>query len=436
MKLSYMSGFGNEMESEALPDALPKGQNSPQNCAYGLYAEQISGTAFTAPRATNARSWLYRMRPSVRHTAHFSPVSYPNWLSPPSTGDHDLPIGQFRWNPVPLPSTKTTFLNGVKTMTTAGDVRSQSGMASHTYAFNDSMTDDYFFNADGEMLIVPEQGRLEIQTELGILEVEPGEISILPRGIMFKMGCVDGAARGYICENYGARFTLPERGPIGANGLANPRDFLSPVAAYEEKDTPCSVQVKWGGKFYQTDIGHSPLDVVAWHGNFAPVKYDLRLFCAVGAILFDHPDPSIFTVLTAPSNEPGTANVDFAIFPARWMVAENTFRPPWYHRNIMSEFMGLIYGQYDAKEEGFVPGGMSLHNMMLPHGPDAEGFLKATTADLTPQKLENTLAFMFETRLPQQITAFAANLETLQPDYIDCWSGLEKRFDGTKEGKK
>jgi homogentisate 1,2-dioxygenase len=436
MTLSYMSGFGNEMETEALPDALPKGQNSPQDCAYGLYAEQLSGTAFTAPRATNARTWLYRMRPSVRHTAHFSPISYPNWLSPPSADDHDLPIGQFRWNPVPLPDAKTTFLTGIKTMTTAGDVRGQSGMSAHTYAFNDNMTDDYFFNADGEMLIVPEQGSLNIQTELGILNVEPAEICIIPRGVMFKVGCIDAAARGYICENYGARFTLPERGPIGANGLANPRDFLSPVAAYEEKDTPCRVQVKWGGKFYQTDIGHSPLDVVAWHGNFAPVKYDLRLFCPVGALLYDHPDPSIFTVLTAPTAEPGTANIDFAIFPARWMVAENTFRPPWYHRNIMSEFMGLIYGQYDAKEEGFVPGGMSLHNMMLPHGPDTEGFLKATTVDLAPQKLENTLAFMFETRLPQQVTAFAANLETLQPNYIDCWAGLEKRFDGTKEGKK
>lgn len=436
MTLSYMSGFGNEMETEALPDALPKGQNSPLNCAYGLYAEQLSGTAFTAPRATNARSWLYRMRPSVRHTAHFTSISYSNWLSPPATDDHDLPIGQFRWNPIPLPETKTNFPSGIKTMTTAGDVRAQSGMAAHTYAFNDSMTDDYFFNADGEMLIVPEQGSLVIQTELGILEVEPSEICIIPRGVMFKVGCVDAAARGYICENYGARFTLPERGPIGANGLANPRDFLSPVAAYEEKDTPCRVLVKWGGKFYQTNIGHSPLDVIAWHGNFAPVKYDLRLFCPVGAILFDHPDPSIFTVLTAPTAEPGTANIDFAIFPARWMVAENTFRPPWYHRNIMSEFMGLIYGQYDAKEEGFVPGGMSLHNMMLPHGPDAEGFLKATAADLTPQKLENTLAFMFETRLPQQVTAFAANLETLQPNYIECWTDLEKRFDGTKEGKK
>jgi len=432
----YMSGFGNEFETEALPDALPQGQNSPQKCPYGLYAEQISGSAFTAPKATNARTWAYRMRPSVKHTRRFMPIDMQYWKSAPCPEGATQPIGQFRWNPVPMPEDTTSFIEGIRTMTTAGDVLSQAGMAAHVYAFNTDMMDSYFFNADGEMLLVPELGGIIITTELGILDVTPGEICLLPRGIIFKVSCQGEAARGYICENYGARFTLPERGPIGANALANPRDFLTPVAAYEEKETPCSVIVKWGGRFFKTEIGHSPLDVVAWHGNYAPFKYDLQKFCAVGAILFDHPDPSIFTVLTAPLGEPGTANVDFAIFPPRWMVAENTFRPPWYHRNIMSEFMGLIYGQYDAKEEGFVPGGMSLHNMMLPHGPDLGGFEKATNADLGPHKLDNTMAFMFETRLPQQVTAFGANLETLQDDYIDCWSGLEKRFDGSMEGKK
>ncbi|WP_439604655.1 homogentisate 1,2-dioxygenase domain-containing protein, partial [Shinella sp.] len=232
-------------------------------------------------------------------------------------------------------------------------------------------------------------------------------------------------------ENYGAKFTLPDRGPIGANCLANPRDFKTPVAAYEDKETPCRVHVKWCGKFYVTEIGHSPLDVVAWHGNYTPFKYDLRAYSPVGAILFDHPDPSIFTVLTAPTEEAGTANIDFVIFPPRWMVAEDTFRPPWYHRNIMSEFMGLIHGQYDAKEEGFVPGGMSLHNMMLPHGPDATGFEKAANSELKPVKLDHTMAFMFETRFPQQITKFAAELETLQDNYLECWDGLERKFDGT-----
>jgi len=285
------------------------------------------------------------------------------------------------------------------------------------------------------MLLVPELGRLRLVTELGVIEIEPLEICVLPRGMIFRVICLDKAARGYICENYGQRFTLPERGPIGANGLANPRDFKTPVAAFEDKETPSRIIAKWGGRFYETGIGHSPLDVVAWHGNYAPVKYDLRQFNTIGSISFDHPDPSIFTVLTAPSGEPGTANIDFAIFPPRWMVAEDTFRPPWYHRNIMSEFMGLIQGQYDAKEKGFVPGGISLHNMMLPHGPDAFGFDKASKADLTPQKLEETMAFMFETRLPQIVTEFAANHDSLQKDYIACWGGVEKKFDGSIEGK-
>ncbi|WP_269932968.1 homogentisate 1,2-dioxygenase [Aminobacter sp. HY435] len=428
-----MPGFGNDFETEALPGALPQGQNSPQKCNYGLYAEQLSGSPFTAPRGTNERSWLYRIRPSVRHTKRFSAASYPHWKTAPCLDDHSLALGQLRWGPLPSPTGKVNFVQGIRTMTTAGDTMTQVGMAAHVYAFNDDMVDDYFFNADGELLIVPEVGSIRIFTEMGVIDVEPSEICLIPRGMMFKVArSGDGELRrGYICENYGAKFTLPDRGPIGANCLANPRDFKTPTAAYEDKETPCRVLVKWCGKFHVTEIGHSPLDVVAWHGNYAPFKYDLRTFSPVGAILFDHPDPSIFTVLTAPTEEAGTANVDFVIFPPRWLVAEHSFRPPWYHRNIMSEFMGLIYGQYDAKEEGFVPGGMSLHNMMLPHGPDAMGFEKASNGELKPVKLDNTMAFMFETRFPQQLTKFAAELETLQDNYIDCWDGLERKFDGT-----
>jgi len=430
MTFHYMPGFGNDFETESLPGALPQGQNSPQQCAYGLYAEQLSGSPFTAPRGTNERSWLYRIRPSVRHTGRFARIENAHWKTAPCVDDHDLPLGQLRWNPVPMPNEETNFVSGVRTMTTAGDVHTQVGMATHVYVVNTSMEDDYFFNADGELLVVPQEGGISVFTEMGAMEVTPGEICIIPRGMIVKVGLMDGPARGYVCENYGAKFTLPDRGPIGANCLANPRDFKTPVAAFEDKETPCRLTVKWCGQFHVTEIGHSPLDVVAWHGNYIPYKYDLRTFSPVGAILFDHPDPSIFTVLTAPSGEAGTGNVDFVIFPDRWMVAENTFRPPWYHRNIMSEFMGLIYGQYDAKEEGFVPGGMSLHNMMLPHGPDLMGFEKATNAELKPQKLDNTMAFMFETRFPQHLTRFAAELETLQDSYIECWDGLDKRFDG------
>jgi homogentisate 1,2-dioxygenase len=426
----YMPGFGNDFETEALPGALPSGQNSPQRCAYGLYAEQLSGSPFTAPRGINERSWLYRMRPSVRHTGHFARTSFPFWKTAPCLDDHDLPIGQLRWGPPPMPNEGTTFVSGIRTMTTAGDVNTQTGMAASVFLVNQSMIDEYFYNADGEMLVVPQAGGVRFFTELGRIEVSPGEICVIPRGMKFKAELLDGPARGYLCENYGAKFTLPDRGPIGANCLANPRDFKTPVAAFEDKETQSTLTVKWCGKFYETGIDHSPLDVVAWHGNYAPFKYDLRTFSPVGAILFDHPDPSIFTVMTAPSGEEGTANVDFVIFPERWSVAEHSFRPPWYHMNIMSEFMGLIYGQYDAKPDGFVPGGISLHNCMLPHGPDATAFEKASTVELKPHKLTNTLAFMFETRYPQHLTSYAASVETLQSDYIDCWSGLDKKFTG------
>lgn len=430
---AYMPGFGNDFETESLPGALPQGRNSPQRCNYGLYAEQLSGSPFTAPRGTNERSWLYRIRPGVRHSGRYSEIDIPNWKTGPHVIKHGLALGQLRWSPTPMPNAPTSFVHGVNTMTTAGDALGQSGMAAHVYAFNDNMEDDYFFNADGEMLFVPEKGNIRIFTELGIIDLEPLEICIIPRGMIIKVMLADGTteARGYICENYGAKFTLPDRGPIGANCLANPRDFKTPVAAYEDKEMPCRVTVKWCGTFHVTEIDQSPLDVVAWHGNYAPYKYDLRTYSPVGAISFDHPDPSIFTVLTAPSGEEGTANIDFVIFPPRWLVGEDTFRPPWYHRNIMSEFMGLIHGQYDAKEEGFVPGGMSLHNLMLPHGPDFAGFEKASYGELNPVKLDNTMAFMFETRFPQQLTQFAAELDTLQDDYIDCWQGLERKFDGT-----
>jgi homogentisate 1,2-dioxygenase len=428
----YMPGFGNDFETEALPGALPVGQNSPQRCAYGLYAEQLSGSPFTAPRGINERSWLYRIRPSVRHVGQFSPLALPYWQTAPATGNHQLPLAQLRWSPMPIPKEPLSFIEGMRTLTTAGDARSQTGLSTAIYFVTRSMVDEYFFNADGELLVVAQQGALRFVTEFGVIAIEPGEICVMPRGVKFKVELAPGtaAARGYVCENYGGKFTLPNRGPIGANCLANPRDFQTPLAAFEDKETPCRVIVKWCGSFHGCDIDHSPLDVVAWHGNYAPYKYDLRRFSPVGAVLFDHPDPSIFTVLTAPSGEEGVANVDFIIFPERWQVAEHSFRPPWYHMNIMSEFMGLIFGQYDAKAEGFAPGGVSLHNCMLPHGPDSAAFETASTVELKPMKLSNTLAFMFESRFPQAPTDFAATSDSLQHDYAACWAGLGKRFTG------
>src|ERR1700684_661659 len=328
----YMSGFGNSFETEALPGALPIGRNSPQRCAYGLYAEQLSGSPFTAPRGSNERSWLYRIRPSVRHSGRFAKVDARLWRTAPCH-EVDLPIAQLRWDPAPIPKDDMTFLQGVQTMTTAGDANTQAGMAAHVYLITKSMVDQHFYNADGEMMFVPQQGGLRFVTEFGRIDAEPGEIAVIPRGVKFRVELTAGPARGYVCENYGGAFTLPERGPIGANCLANARDFLTPVAAFEDKEEPCQLYVKALGKFYVTELGQSPLDVVAWHGNFAPCKYDLRRFSPVGSVLFDHPDPSIYTVLTSASNTPGTANVDFVIFPERWVVMENSFRPPWYHMN-------------------------------------------------------------------------------------------------------
>jgi homogentisate 1,2-dioxygenase len=427
----YMSGFGNSFETEALPGALPIGRNSPQRCAYGLYAEQLSGSPFTAPRGSNERSWLYRIRPSVRHSGRFAKADIGLWRTAPCT-EYDMPIGQLRWGPMPIPEQDVTFLQGIRTMTTAGDANTQAGMAAHVYLITRSMVDQCFYDADGELLFVPQQGDLRLVTEFGIIDIEPGEIAVIPRGVKFRVEVPKGPARGYLCENYGGAFTLPERGPIGANCLANSRDFLTPVAAYEDKDTPTELFVKWGGSLWATRLPHSPIDVVAWHGNYAPYKYDLRTYSPVGAIAFDHPDPSIFTVLTSPSETAGTANIDFVIFPERWAVAENTFRPPWYHMNIMSEFMGLIYGVYDARPQGFVPGGISLHNCMLPHGPDREAFEQASTVELKPVKMTGTMAFMFETRFPQRVTEYAATSAVLDDNYADCWQGLDKRFDPTR----
>lgn len=426
----YQSGFGNSFETEAVAGVLPVGRNSPQKVALGLYAEQLSGSPFTAPRASNERSWLYRILPSVGNLGRFERVDEGLWRSAPET-EVQLPIGPLRWDPIPLPTGPRTLIGGVHTITTAGDVSTHTGMASHIYLITESMENEYFYNADGEMLFVPEHGGVRFWTEFGIIDTEPGEIAVIPRGVKLRVELRDGPARGYLCENYGAPFTLPERGPIGANCLANPRDFLTPVAAYEERDgIAASLYVKWGGALWRTRIDHSPLDVVGWHGNYAPYKYDLRRFSPVGPLLFDHADPSIFTALTSPSQTPGTANVDLVLFPDRWLVTEDTFRPPWYHLNVMSEFMGLIYGVYDAKPGGFVPGGFSLHNSMTPHGPDAEAFEAATTAELKPRKLAGTMAFMFETRIPQRVTEYAAKLDELQPDYLDCWRGLKRRFVG------
>jgi len=466
--LQYQSGFGSEFASEALPGALPVGQNSPQRVPYGLYAEQLSGTAFTAPRHQNRRSWLYRIRPAAMHAPFklLDEGSFHNCFDEaPATPN------QLRWDPRPLPAEPTDFVEGLFSVAGNGGPAEQSGVGIHLYACNRSMQGRYFYDADAELLIVPQQGHLRIATELGVLDVAPLEIAVIPRGVRFRVELLDAAqggarvagagsagataaqggarvagegsagATGYIAENFGAPLRLPELGPIGANALANARDFLAPVAAYEDVEGDFELIAKFQGRLWRAAIDHSPLDVVAWHGNDTPYKYDLARFNTLGSISYDHPDPSIFTVLTAPSDTPGTANMDFAIFPPRWLVAEHTFRPPWFHRNVASEFMGLITGEYDAKtagyggKGGFAPGGASLHNCMSGHGPDAASHARAVALDTTqPQHLTDTMAFMFETRAVIRPTAQALALPELQADYWRCWQGLLKHFDPARRG--
>ena len=430
----YLTGFGNEHESEALPGALPRGRFSPQNAPYGLYAEKFSSTAFTAPREHNRRNWFYRIRPSVTQ-GDFAPFALePNrdgggWQTAPLT-DGPPPPEQMRWGPPPPPERPQDFIAGLRTFAANGDAALQTGCGVHIYTANRSMQGRYFYNADGELLLVPQEGGLELHTECGRLAVTPCEIALIPRGMKFRVSLRDKTARGYVCENYGAPLRLPERGPVGSDGYANNRDFLAPVAAWEDESGELELLCKFAGRLYRAPLRHSPLDVVAWVGNSPPYKYPLDRFNAMGTVSYDHPDPSIFTVLTSPSDTSGVANVDFVIFPPRWMVAEDTFRPPWYHRNVMSEFMGLIRGVYDAKPDGFVPGGASLHNCMTPHGPDAAAFQAASRAELTPQKQEDTLAFMFESRYIIHPTRYAQEAPYRHRDYTQCWQGLRKNFTG------
>jgi homogentisate 1,2-dioxygenase len=423
-RTTYQAGFGNLHSSEAVPGALPVGQNAPQRPPRGLYAEVLSGTAFTAPRAENLSTWLYKLRPSAMH-APFRRIENGLLRSGPFN-EVETPPNRLRWDPLPMPSKQTDFIDGLATIAGSGEPAALAGLAVHIYRANRSMSERCFYCADGELMFVPQQGGVVLFTELGKLQVEPGEIALVPRGMKFKL-MVEGPVRGYLCENYGAPFRLPELGPIGSQGLAQQRDFQAPVAAFEDAGK-CEVVAKFMGGLWASELRHSPLDVVAWHGRYAPYKYDLARFMAINTVSFDHADPSIFTVMTSPSGRAGVANVDFVIFPPRWQVAEHTFRPPWFHRNVMSELMGLVHGVYDAKAEGFLPGGVSIHNCTSAHGPDVATFEKAAAAELKPHKIEDTLAFMWESRYVFRPTAFAMSARELQKDYDRVWDGFSKLY--------
>ena len=429
--MEYLHGFGNHFESESRPGILPQGRNSPQKVESGLFAEQINGSAFTSPRSHNLKTWLYKISPSVIQ-GRFAEVGHTTWISDASLGRVIRTPEALRFHPYPEASSPRDFLDSIFTIAVNGSVFSKSGSALHLFSFNQGMGNRYLYNSDAEMMLVLESGEIEVRTEMGVLELSPLLIGVIPRGIKFKIEMKAGCSkvRGYLCENFGAPFQLPELGPIGANGLANPRDFEIPTSAFENLSGSFELFARYQGSLWRAPLEHSPLDTVAWHGNYVPYRYDLRKFNTMNTVSFDHPDPSIFTVLTSPSLLPGTANLDFVIFPPRWMVAENTFRPPYYHRNVMNEFMGLIQGTYDAKEAGFRPGGASLHNAFTGHGPDAEGFKKALAAELKPVRYENTMAFMWESNLPYWPTEQALKKEGfLDPGYTACWQSLPRSFD-------
>ncbi len=425
-ELQYQSGFGNEFASEAEPGALPRDQNAPQRAPLGLYVEELNGTSFTAPRGVSRSTWTYRIRPSTMHKP-FGQIDSRLIRSGPFNEVPPTP-NQLRWRPLPVPEVPTDFVEGIVTLGGNGDPAWQSGAAIHAYVANTSMRNRFFYDADGELLIVLQLGRLRLHTELGVLDVAPGEVCVIPRGIKFRVELMDDSARGYICENYGQHFRLPELGPIGTAGLANSRDFLSPVAAYEDREGDFRVIAKYGGGLWEAEIDHSPLDIVAWRGNYVPYKYDLRRFQCINTVTYDHPDPSIFCVLASPTAVPGTANVELGCIPPRWTVAEHTFRPPPFHRNVASEFVGLVYGSYIGKAEGFEPGTASLHNCMSGHGPDAEAYERGRNAELGPMYLDDTMTFVFETQLPVRPTRFALETELLERDYYTHWLSLKKHF--------
>ncbi|MCH9757293.1 MAG: homogentisate 1,2-dioxygenase [Gammaproteobacteria bacterium] len=406
-----LSGFGNYHATEATPGALPPNQNAPQHCSHDLYAEQLSGSAFTQPRHQNLYSWLYRTKPSVNQN-DFTPYT----STPRQPFAAAQPPNPFRWSPFPTPSTPQDFLEGLF------HVAGNQGLNTYIYRCTTSMNKKFFNNRDGELLFVPYQGELLLRTEFGALTIRPGWIAVIPRGVNFTVELLTNCACGYLCENGGAPLTLPQLGPIGANGLANPRHFLYPTALVDESLEDVDIICKYQQNLWISENNHTPLNVVAWHGRYAPYAYDLSLFNTINTVSFDHPDPSIFTVLTSESQTPGVAHLDFVIFPPRWMVAEHTFRPPYFHRNFMSELMGLIQGEYDAKQEGFSVGGVSIHNCMAPHGPDAETHKMATTEALEPKRYEDTLAFMFESHLPWLVTTDALAHPLRQLDYTSCWS--------------
>lgn len=448
---TYTYGYGNELFSEAVAGALPLLGNTPQRCNFGLYAEQLSGTSFTTPRVHNKKVWMYKIRPSAAHAPMVPYTKNHLFVNDFSGENGQINPNQLRFKPFPLPpkDVSVDFVDGIITLGGAGDPSTKAGFAVHVYCCNADMKNKAFCNSDGDLLVVPQLTPLTVTTETGKMRVAPGEFFLIPRGIKFSVDLdmatdlsrhegEDSYARGYICEVYDSHFIIPDLGPIGANGLAHPKHFASPTAFYESKTFPTEegedyvLVQKFIGKLFSTTLESSPFDVVAWSGNYIPVKYDLANFNTIGSVSYDHLDPSIFTVLTSQTTSPGVAAIDFVVFPPRYAVQEDTFRPPYYHRNIMTEFMGNVMGQYDAKPEGFVPGSASLHSCMMGHGPDAATYKKFSDKSVAPngpvRMSKNDLAFMFESTYIMKLTKWANEPCHQQTEYYKCWMDLQNEF--------
>ena len=365
----YLSGFGNALSSEAREGVLPPRQNTPRKVPFGLYAEQINGTGFTLERAHNQRVWLYRLRPQIV-----------------VSGWEKLPASQFvgrfdegsvspellRFAPQAWPETDVDFIGGLVTFAGAGDPCAKTGFAIHQYAASVDMVRRAAANLDGDLLVVPQEGALRVQTELGWLLVSPGEILILPRGIRFRVELPDGRARGFVGELFNGHYRLPERGLVGANGLADERHFRAPVASFEDLEAPYEIVHKQGGDLWRTTVNASPFDVVAWHGRYAPFKFDLMDFNAYWGANWDHSDPSILTVLTSPHDDHGRNAVDFAVFRGRWDATQDTFRPPYMHRNSAVEFNAVI--KSPRTKGAYRPGAVTYTPYLMPHGVSVSGY--------------------------------------------------------------
>jgi homogentisate 1,2-dioxygenase len=433
-ELSFVSGFGSTHESEALPGALPRRQNAPRIAPYGLYPELLSGTPFTVESAENSRVWMYRIRASFSHGV-LTPLPAASFLAPLEAVEPN----RTRWRPLPIPEgpAQVDFLDGLVTLGGAGDETSGPGYGVHIYAANADMKDRCFSSADGDLLIVPQTGTLEVQTELGWLRVGPGSILLVPRSLKFAIGVPDGAARGWMLEVFGRRFRLPERGLIGSNGLADARHFLAPTAAYEDRTCPSGFQsvVKLGGQLFAATQAHSPFDVVAWHGNHAPFTYDLSLFSAMGSVTFDHPDPSILTVLTAPLDDHGRAIADFVVFPGRWDVLEHSFRPPFMHRNAASEINGVV--RTPSPEAGYEPGVTFISPLLASHGVATKTYdhvlgLSEEAAEGPRRLSDESLWIMFESALPFRTSKWARDTPLVDAEFAKLWEGMRSRFDPTR----